>query len=123
MIVGIGNDIVDIRRIQIALNKHPRRFPMRLLSNTEQQHPRASEIQYLASRWAAKEALGKALGCGVRAPMTLQQITVLNDNKGKPFFIFTDSGKQYLNACGVRHCHLSIAHDGDYAAAFVITEQ
>lgn len=120
MIFGIGNDIVDMRRLRRVLHRHPRRLPEKILTDDERRDAKTAELAGLAGRWAAKEALGKALGCGLRAPLTWRQITVANDENGRPFFIFAAAAKQYLLRRNVRSCHLSIAHDGDYALATVV---
>lgn len=125
MIIGIGNDITDVRRIGRALRRRPR-FPAKVLCAQEVQlfelQRRGRRDVFLAGRWAAKEALGKALGCGIRAPLTLPQIAVLNDAQGKPAFHFLTAAAAFVRARGVTRCHLSLSHDGHYASAVVVLE-
>ncbi|MGI9297673.1 MAG: holo-ACP synthase [Gammaproteobacteria bacterium] len=131
MIAGIGNDVADIRRVRKILSRHPRRFPARLLTDTESREfaARGFAPSYLAGRIAAKEALAKALRGGLRAPMTWRGVSVLSgeggdgDERGAPSFCFSPPLAEHLRERGVSACHLSIAHDGDYAAAVVVAEK
>ena len=122
MIAGIGNDIVDMRRVRKMLLRRPHRLPLRLLTDAEQKEFAARKFApaYLAGRIAAKEALAKALQNGLRAPMTWQRVSVLSDSRGAPNFYFDASMQNHLHSRGVSRCHLSLSHDGDYAAAVVI---
>ena len=129
MIVGVGNDIINLRRLEDMLRRHPQRLPEKMLTKDElRQAPTTDNadaifpIHYLGGRWAAKEALGKALGCGLSPPLTWRQISVLNDGEGKPFFTFTAAARRYVKRRRIQHCHLSISHDGDYATAVVVAE-
>ena len=123
MIAGIGNDVVDMRRLARVLARFPKRFPRYILTATEQRQLPAAVLPFLAGRWAAKEALGKALGCGVRTPLGFRQVEVENDSEGKPRFVFTPAAADFLRQRRVGRCHLSISHDGDYAAAMVVVEE
>lgn len=128
MIIGVGNDIVNLRRLEKMLQRHPQRLPAKMLTQQELAQAPVDggdglfSVRYLGGRWAAKEALGKALGCGLSPPLTWRQISVLNDNAGKPFFAFAAAARRHVEQRCVRHCHLSISHDGDYAAAVVVAE-
>ena len=122
MIAGIGNDMVDLRRLRAMLERRPR-LSQRLLTEKEcdEFSARKNAPDYLAGRIAAKEALAKALGCGMRAPLTWQGVSILG-NGGAPSFIFTEELEEYLRTRGIGVCHLSITHDGEYAAAVVVAE-
>lgn len=123
MIIGIGNDIVDLRRMARVAARFPQRLPRHILSLSERAAlPAQQPILFLAGRWAAKEALGKAMGWGIRAPLSWQQVAVARDDEGKPYFVFTAPAQAFMEARGVGHCHLSISHDGDYACAMVVAE-
>ena len=124
MIAGVGNDVVDMRRLQGVLGRHPQRLPQRLLTAAERREfaARAFAISYLAGRMAAKEALGKALRVGLRAPLGWQNMSVLAADNGAPAFDFAPPLKHYLASRNIAVCHLSLAHDGDYAAAVVVAE-
>jgi holo-[acyl-carrier protein] synthase len=78
--------------------------------------------QYLATRFAAKEAFGKALGLGVRAPATLTAIAVAHDAYGKPEFRFAPALAAYMAENGLR-AHLSLSDEREYAVAFVVVEK
>lgn len=92
MIFGIGCDLVEIARIGKALERHKESFIASVLSEEEKDvyEKRAAlsaerGVRYVAGRWAAKEALSKALGTGVRGDVVLRHISVLNDEQGAPF--------------------------------------
>ena len=125
MIDGVGLDIAQISRMAAALRRRPLRLPRRLLTPDEQQEfiRRGKSPRYLAARFAAKEALAKALGTGLRAPMLASAAAVLNNSSGKPEFHLHPDLAAFVAARGIRACHLSLSHDGDYAAAMVVTER
>lgn len=127
MIFGIGCDIADIRRIRKIFARHPRRLPARILTAAERQEFAAGGFSplYLAGRFAAKEALAKALRTGLRAPLTCRNVSVLADanGEGAPSFCFGESLQSFLQTKEIAKCHLSISHDGNYAAAFVVAEK
>lgn len=124
MIAGAGCDLVEVRRLREALRRHPRRLPLRLLGEKERAEFAARKYapEYLAGRVAAKEALSKALQTGVRAPLFWRGVAVLNGENGAPFFDFGLAVSEYLRGRGIAACHVSISHDGGYAAAFVVAE-
>ena len=123
MIVGIGNDLVDMRRLRQVYSRQPR-LPQRLLTKEEQQEfaARRDAISYLGGRFAAKEALAKALRSGVRTPLSWQAIWILGDESGAPVIYYSPPLQNYLQQRGITVCHLSITHHGDYAAAVAIAE-
>lgn len=132
MIFGIGNDIIDILRIKNTLDRFPVRFIQKILSPLEKQTlsdtlsntlSNTQLPQYIAGRWAAKEAIGKALGIGMRAPCHWQNISISNNTLGQPYFIFAAPLKALLDEKGINYYHLSIAHDNQYALATVILER
>ncbi len=124
MIAGIGTDIVAVARLGQLYERHGERALEKLLAVTE----RADFVQsqdparFLAKRFAAKEALGKALGIGVAAPATLPNIAVVHDALGKPGFAYAPELARYLAARGLV-AHLSISDEADYAVAFVLLER
>ncbi|MDD2700947.1 MAG: holo-ACP synthase [Sideroxydans sp.] len=125
MIFGIGTDIVSVARIAEACERHGAAFAERLLTSAElaeyaqQPHP----ARFLAKRFAAKEALAKATGQGLRHPVTLHNIEVGHDELGKPQFHFALELAQYLHSLGVAHHHLSISDEHEHALAFVVLER
>jgi holo-[acyl-carrier protein] synthase len=124
MILGIGTDIVNVARIEAACARHGAAFAARILSAQElaeygtQAHP----ARFLSKRFAAKEAFAKATGHGLRAPVSLQRITVSHDELGKPVFLFDAELSAYLSRLGVVAHHLSLSDERDTAVAFVILE-
>ena len=124
MIVGVGIDIVDVSRIERLLKHYGGQFAERLLCVSEREAFAASTRQawFLANRFAAKEALSKALGTGLRYPVTLQAISVSNDGLGKPVFGFHGRLPEYLASRGVRHHHLGLSHEKGMACAMVVLE-
>ena len=90
MIYGIGTDIVDSSRIAQSLERFGERFARRILTDAEwlEFNQSSKPILFLASRFAAKEALSKAMGTGLRHPVNLNYITITHDSLGKPYFEF-----------------------------------
>ncbi|NBE96147.1 holo-ACP synthase [Nonomuraea sp. KC401] len=115
MIVGIGVDIVDIPRFEATLRRTPR-LRERLFTEAERPLP----VQSLAARFAAKEAVAKALG----APRGLghQEAEVRCDDLGKPELVITGRAAEVARELGVRRWHLSLSHDAGVAVAYVIAE-
>jgi len=124
MIHGIGTDIVAVARMADFWLRHGEHGLEKMLAPEERAPCRASAdpARFLAKRFAAKEALGKALGTGVRAPLLLPAISVSHDALGKPDFIFAPTLAAHLAARGLV-AHLSISDEQDHAIAFVILEK
>jgi holo-[acyl-carrier protein] synthase len=124
VIYGIGTDIVAVARMAQFRERHGERVFGRLLASSEIPACQASvhPERFLAKRFAAKEALGKALGTGIRSPVLLTAISVDHDDLGKPKFSFSTELAAYLSE---RHLtvHLSISDEREYALAYVIAEQ
>ena len=116
MISGIGLDIVELKRIKRILERQSK-FVDRILTEKEKEvYEKLSsnrKVEYLAGRFAAKEAFSKAYGTGIGNSLSFLDIQVENDEKGKPFF-------RYPEETGV---HLSITHSAEYAVAQVIIEK
>ena len=124
MIHGVGTDIVAVARLEEMLARHGEKAVDKLLSPEEYGDCRASAApaRFLAKRFAAKEALGKALGLGVRAPVTLPAAAVVHDAYGKPEFRFAPALASYMAEHGLT-AHLSLSDERDYAVAFVVVEK
>jgi holo-[acyl-carrier protein] synthase len=125
MIVGVGIDIVDVSRIDRLLREYGDQFAGRVLATAERPAFAASSrpVWFLANRFAAKEALSKALGTGLRYPVTLHAISVTSDSIGKPALGFHGPLPDYLASRGVARHHLSLSHEKGMACAVVILEQ
>lgn len=115
MIVGIGVDLVDIPRFERTIERTPRLLT-RLFSPAEQLRPPRS----LAARYAAKEALIKALGGSDGMHWT--EIEVTPEASGRPWFTLTGSTAAVVAARGITTLHLSMSHDAGFATAFVVAE-
>lgn len=124
MILGIGTDLVNVARIELALQRHGEKFARRLLATAEWGDYRRTShaARFLAKRFAAKEALAKACGTGLRYPVGLQSISVIHDGLGKPTFSFDANLADFLRGRGVARHHLSISDEHEAALAFVILE-
>jgi len=124
MIYGIGTDIVAISRLAALHERHGERALEKLLSPVERDGCRASTApaHFLAKRFAAKEALGKALGTGVREPVLLTAVSIVHDKLGKPSFEFSPQLAAHLASLGLT-AHLSLSDEADAALAFVILEK
>ncbi len=125
MIYGIGTDIVESSRIAQSLDRFGERFARRILTDSEwaEYHSSNKPVLFLASRFAAKEALSKAMGTGLRHPVNLTYITITHDNLGKPFFEFHPELNQLINDKGITQHHLSISDEINMACAFVVLEK
>ena len=129
MIYGIGTDICDVRRIRASLERHGDRFAERVLSDAElaiwrARSQRWSErgVRYLATRFSAKEAFSKAIGLGLRMPMTWRACEVTNLPSGQPTIVLHGALQDWFAARGLR-CHLSVTDESDYAASFCVVEK
>lgn len=124
MIFGIGTDVVAIERIEHMLEQHGEKTAKKLLAPAEMAsfHTAVHRSAFLAKRFAAKEALGKALGLGLRAPATLHNIAVTHDALGKPRFDYAPLLSSWLAERRL-HVHLSITDETGTAIAFVVVEQ
>ncbi len=125
MICGIGTDIVAVARLQANLDRYGERFAARILTASEMAVFREAankKAHFLAKRFAAKEALVKALGTGFRDGLSLRDIAVANDALGKPVLEFSAKLADRLRARGITRWHLSLTDEREYALAFVVLE-
>jgi holo-[acyl-carrier protein] synthase len=126
MILGIGNDIIDIRRIEQALERHGERFIARVFTPVEQakSERRRHRAASYAKRFAAKEACSKALGTGFRRGVFMKDLGVVNLPSGKPTMVLTGGALkrlQDLTPPGMKaQIDLTITDDHPLAQAFVI---
>ena len=128
MIYGIGTDICDIRRIRASLDKHGERFAAKVLSEGEMATWRARSarwpergVRYLATRFSAKEAFSKAIGLGMRMPMTWRLCEVAKLPSGQPFVVLHGPLKDWFEARGLR-AHITVTDESEYAASFCVVE-
>lgn len=126
MIIGVGSDITDIRRIERTLARHGRRFAERVFTPVEQARSdrKPSPAASYAKRFAAKEACAKALGTGMRGGVFWRDMGVVNQRSGQPTLHLTGGAAARLKKmtpAGFRaHIHLSLTDEFPLAQAFVI---
>lgn len=120
MIVGIGTDIVDIRRMEKAISRFGERFAQKILSDTELGEYQAASRQpaFLAKRFAAKEATVKAMGTGFRSGLRPTHISVEHDELGRPLIQLSSAAKTLASELGISRVHISVADEQRYAVAF-----
>ncbi len=128
MIIGLGNDMVDIRRIEETLEKYGERFIQRLFTDVEirKSEKRSQRAASYAKRFAAKEACSKALGTGFRAGVFWKDMGVVNEPSGKPTMVLTGGALerlQRITPAGHKvRIHLTITDDNPWAQAIVMIE-
>ena len=128
MIVGIGNDVIDIRRIEETLSRFGEQFIERIFTDVEiaKSEKRAQRAASYAKRFAAKEACSKALGTGFRKGVFWKDMGVVNEPSGKPTMVLTGGAREQLDSLVPRghrvRIHLTITDDFPYAHAFVMIE-
>jgi holo-[acyl-carrier protein] synthase len=128
MIFGIGTDICDIRRLRATLARRGDRFAEKVLGPSELQvfHARRARVDvrgtaYLATRFSAKEAFSKAIGMGMRMPMTWRACEILNHPSGAPYIRLHGALADWFTTRGLR-AHVTVTDETDYAASFVVVE-
>ena len=129
MIYGIGTDICDIRRIAATFGRQGERFAERVLSESELQVWRARNarlpqrgLRYLATRFSAKEAFSKAIGKGMRTPMSWRLCEIANERSGKPIIVLHGALKTWFEAEGLS-AHVTVSDESNYATSFVVVER
>ena len=129
MIFGIGTDICDVRRIAATFARRGERSAERVLGSQElvvfrarRARVEARGVSYLATRFSAKEAFSKAVGMGMRMPMTWRDCEILNDPGGTPRIHLHGALALWLEARQLQ-AHVSVTDETDYAASFVVVEQ
>ena len=131
MILGVGVDLVDILRIDRILEKYPRQFAKRVLGKRElgtyekilfsDLRPKEKANRFLAKRLAAKEAVSKAFGTGLRGQISLKTIEVLNDSLGKPYVVVSPL-KDKIMLPYFKKIHISLTDENNFAQAIAILE-
>ncbi|WP_332739685.1 holo-ACP synthase [Hydrogenophaga sp.] len=129
MIHGIGTDICDVRRIQATFERQGERFAHKVLSDAEfavwqkrsARWPQRG-VRFLATRFSAKEAFSKAIGLGMRMPMTWRHCEITNLPSGQPVIVLHGELKTWFEAQGLR-AHVTVTDETDYAASFVVVER
>jgi holo-[acyl-carrier protein] synthase len=129
MIFGIGTDILKISRVEAVLGRHGDRFASRILGPQEmekylrrKQKVEARGLRFLATRFAAKEAFSKAIGLGMRMPMTWRSVQFLNTPSGKPMVVTSGALTEFMQTHGLS-AQVSLTDEAEYAVAFVVVEK
>ena len=125
MIYGIGMDMVTVRRIQKNIERYGTRFAGKILSPVEmhEYHMVIKPASFLARRFAAKEALAKALGTGFSNGITFTSISISHGPDGQPMIICAGKILEIMAARGICNSHLTITDEKEYACACVILEK
>lgn len=123
-IVGIGVDIVQLSRIRALCERHEDRFRARILTDREQEYcrRRLDQIPSIASRFAAKESVLKALGVGWSGGVRWRDVEVVRGETGPPAIELHGAAAQIAAEQGVRRVHISLTHDGGAAVAVAVLE-
>ena len=125
MIVSIGIDIIEVKRIREVLLRTPR-FAERVFTEAERSYCEsrgAAAAQHYAARFAAKEAALKALQTGWSGGISWQDVEVAAKNSGAPVILFHGRARELYEATGATRAHISIAHTSEHAIAEVILEK
>jgi len=122
MVIGHGIDVVEISRLAQMLTRHGERFVQRVFTAAERDYCRGRkrELEHLAGRFAAKEAVLKVLGTGWAGKITWQDIEVTNAPGGRPRVALSGESARIAGQLGIQRILISISHTGDWAAASAI---
>ena len=121
MTIAIGTDIIDIQRIADAIERQGDKFVQRILTQSEisEYQARGHSVSFLAKRFAAKEAIAKALGTGIGRGISFQQLVTSNNLEGAPEVELQDTAAQRLTEIGGTKVLLSLSDEKNYALAYV----
>ena len=122
MTIAIGTDIVEIQRIADAVERQGDKFVQRILTNSEiaDYQMRGNSVPFLAKRFAAKEAIAKALGTGIGRGISFQHMVISNNAEGAPQVELQNNAAKRLKELGATRMLLSLADEKDFALAYVI---
>ena len=129
MIYGIGTDLCDVRRVRASLARRGERFARKILSDAELATWQARSkrwpergLRYLATRFSAKEAFSKAIGLGMRMPMSWRLCEIGKLASGQPVIVLHGGLKDWFEAQGLT-AHVTVTDETDYAASFCVVEK
>ena len=125
MIFGIGTDIVEIKRIETMTSLD--KFASKILSHNEKEFydslTNQKQIVYISKQFAAKEAIAKAIGTGIRNDTHFKNIEILRDKNGAPIFNALNKLEKIISDLGINRTHVSLADERDYAIAIAVLEK
>lgn len=121
-VIGIGTDIIEIKRIADMSEQTRNRLALRILTEVEYTHYLTlnQPESYLAKRWAGKEALSKALGTGIAKGVSFKHIEICTLVSGQPILELTDKTLEIATSLGATQWHISLSDEVSYATAFVV---
>jgi len=124
-VIGIGTDIIDIRRISKMAEQAREKLAQRILTGSELAEYRgylqvANAIAFLAKRWAGKEAVAKALGTGIGSGISFQHMQIEHLPSGQPVLVLTDLALVKATSLGATQWHISLSDEQHYATSFVV---
>ncbi len=125
-IVGIGTDIVSIKRIEKVLSKQSDKFLKRVLTENElKQLPEGvkARVYFVSKRWAAKEAVSKAFSTGIGDSLSFQDIDIQHEPSGAPIVVLSERAQRLSASKGITNIHISLSDENKYAVAFVVAER
>jgi holo-[acyl-carrier protein] synthase len=124
MIFGIGTDIVAVKRMDDLHARYGGKLAERVLAPEEwgDYAEATNKEHFLAKRFAAKEAFAKAVGTGMRSPVSFTTISVVHDDQGKPGFLYSPELRAWIKSRGINSMHLSLSDEQEYVVAFVVAE-
>jgi holo-[acyl-carrier protein] synthase len=124
MVRGVGIDVVEVERIRQVLARHGARFLQRVMTAEELAGapPAPDKAPYFAGRWAAKEAISKALGTGIGASCLWTDMSIRNHPSGQPYLILSGAAARTAARLHIRTFHISISHLKDIACACAVAE-
>ena len=122
--IGIGTDIVECLRIAQMIERHGELFITRVFTDHEIEYcsARKAATQHYAGRWAAKEAVLKALGTGWRRGISWRDIEIRNDKSGAPTVKLRGGARDVMQAADIARLHVTISHCRSFAVAYVVAE-
>ena len=124
MIIGTGTDLIKIKRIEKSINNNPDKFLDKVFTEKEQEYCskyKESATKY-ANKFAAKEAVCKALGLGIGLH-GWRDSEVLNNDNGKPYVLLHQKAKEYFESLGGENIHITITDTDEYSLAFCVIEK
>ena len=125
MIIGLGTDIVEVSRVSEVRKRHDGAFERKVYTLAERAkglEKKKGADHFFAGRWAAKEAIVKALGTGFGPECGWQDIEILNDDRGRPILTLSGQGAAYALSLGIKTWHITISHEKHYPSAVAIVE-
>jgi holo-[acyl-carrier protein] synthase len=122
LIVGLGIDLIEVQRVARSTERYGDRFLRRIYHPRELEQTRGERVQYLAARFAVKEAVFKALGTGWARGIRWVDVEVQNLPSGQPVLLLHGAAAEHARSLGVDRAHVTISHTAGHAAAVVVLE-